>query len=77
MNWIPVGERKPTHIYSVLLWVIGGPLHFDEDYCDVGIYRPEHGDWRTNGGDAGDVTVEVSHWCEIDAPQVETARRAA
>ncbi len=62
--WIAASERVPTHIYSVLVWVVGGSLHHGEDYADIGIYNSARDKWQTNNGD-DDIDVEVSHWCDV------------
>jgi hypothetical protein len=62
-RWIPVGERLPTHIHSVDIWIVGGPPHLGESFRDIGIYNARRGKWQVNFGD-DDVDVEVSHWRE-------------
>lgn len=67
-EWISADSVKPTHIYSVLGWVIDSPIHFGEDYPDVVIYNVEKDRWQANNGD-DDIVVEVSHWMQIDPPK--------
>lgn len=71
MNWIPVGDRVPTHNYTVLAHVIGGPFVFGEGdtYITTAAYIREAGGWVECDGE-GDVRIEVSHW--MDLPQLPT-----
>ena len=67
--WIPVGERLPTHIHSVWIWVTDDHLAIsDAPYGEVGVYNAERGQWQMNFGD-DDIDVEVSHWQPIEPPQ--------
>lgn len=67
MKWINGEERLPTHNYTVLLWVTGGPLHLGADYLDVGSYLPDRMVFVTNAGDR-DIVVNASHWMDVDPP---------
>ncbi len=67
-QWVRVEDRLPTHNYSVLAWIVGGSLHHGQDYFDVASYIPNKGGWRTSVGE-DDITVQVSHWRDIDAPE--------
>lgn len=65
-QWINVKELLPTHEYSVVGWVIGGRLHFGEDYIDVVTWFPKDKEWRAfSGKEKEDVVVKVSHWMEV------------
>lgn len=74
-EWISVKDRLPSHIYSVLVWVVGGPLILDGDddgYLDVGIYNAQRGKWQASNGE-DDIDVEVSHWQHIIPPSTDRA----
>jgi hypothetical protein len=66
--WIPVGERLPTHVHSVLMLVTNdGLASFDgHPYVEIGIYNAKRGRWQMNFGD-DDVDVEVSTGCQSRA----------
>jgi hypothetical protein len=70
MKWISVSEKVPTHNYTVVIWVTGGPLHFGEDYLDVGAYID--GQWKSAtkclDGTVDDEVVQVSHWFTARKP---------
>lgn len=76
LTWISVDERRPSHIYTVVIWVVGGPLInlYKEDggYLDVGIYSPLSGEWKAHDGNGDDHVVEVSHWMEASPPGTPT-----
>lgn len=61
-EWVDASVSVPTHIYTVVIWVVGGPLHCNEDYLDVGCYNEKRGKWQSTGHDSNDIDVEVSHW---------------
>lgn len=63
-TWISVDERVPTHMYSVLGYVVGGDLHFDADYCAVVGYNEKRRRWQMNDGPE-DIDVPVSHWMDL------------
>jgi hypothetical protein len=68
--WISVKDRLPTHPYSVLGWVIDGPLTLNgtNPMRDIVSYFPETNEWKQNVG-VDDAVVRVSHWLDIpDAP---------
>jgi len=67
MQWTPVDESLPTHIYTVVLWIVGGYLHCGEDYMDVGSYFADDNEWRVGSVD-GDHMVKVSHWMRVPRP---------
>lgn len=76
--WIPVAYELPTHIYSVVVWVVGGPLHYGEDYMDVGVWNEKKQRWQTSGavvGKSDDIEVIVSHWMQITSPWTGTEKR--
>ncbi len=61
IDWRDASKELPSHIYSVVIWVVGCP-HIDFcPFLDVGIYNAERGKWQMNLGD-NDLDVEVSHW---------------
>ncbi len=71
-KWISVDESVPTDCCTVLVWVIGSPIHFDEDYIEIGCYVK--GGWICSmyvdeEKEVGDVEIKVSHWMHIDPPK--------
>lgn len=72
-KWISVHDYLPSHIHTVGMWVIGGSIHFGQDYADVGIYNAARQQWqacyRKEDGTADDCDVQVSHWMYLDKPQ--------
>lgn len=65
-DWISVNDRLPTHIYSVLAYVVdGGFASHGEPMTDIVAYNPETGEWLQNVGDAGDEIVTVTHWMDL------------
>ncbi len=74
-QWISVRDAVPTHIYSVVVWVVRGRLVIgpdDRGYLDVGSYFPESNEWKTyKNSEEGDEVVEVSHWMQLDNPNGE------
>ena len=74
-GWVSVGERLPTHNYSVLARVIkGGLVIDDEQMTDICSYEPSRG-WlqfvghdNEKGDNDYDRIVEVSHWQPLPAP---------
>jgi hypothetical protein len=75
LRWIPVEERLPTHIHSVLMYVVsdGGALQ-DSPYVEIGIYNDTRGKWQMNYGD-DDIDVEVTHWMPLPELPVLHAQR--
>jgi hypothetical protein len=65
-GWIPVGERLPTHIHSVLMWVVNDHQVEGEPYREIGIYNATRAKWQMNFGD-DDIDVEVTHWMPLPA----------
>ncbi|MCR8922689.1 DUF551 domain-containing protein [Dasania sp. GY-MA-18] len=66
--WVSVNDRLPTHIYSVLAYVVdGGFAKYGEPMKDIVVYNPNTCEWLQNIGDAGDEVVTVTHW--MDLPQ--------
>lgn len=66
--WTPVEKAKPEHGKEVLLWVTGGPIHYNEDYPVVGMYNLGTNQFvHYNDGD--DLVVKVSHWQYIHSPR--------
>lgn len=64
--WISVDERLPTHIYSVLAYVVaGGFAAYGEPMKDIVCYNPKSGEWLQNVGDIGDEVVTVTHWMDL------------
>ena len=64
--WIDVNDRLPTHIYSVLAYVVdGGFAAHGEPMKDIVAYNPQTGEWLQNVGDAGDEVVTVTHWMDL------------
>ena len=64
--WVSVNDRLPTHIYSVLAYVVdGGFAKYGEPMKDIVVYSPETGEWLQNIGDAGDEAVTVTHWMDL------------
>ena len=64
-DWTRASDRLPTHIYSVLGFVVdgglakfGGPMH------DIVVFNPANGEWLQNIG-SRDVSVTVSHWMDL------------
>ena len=66
MMWIPVTERTPTHIYSVLGFITKGPLVVSDErgMRDIVSYFPDENAWKVSMGQE-DVVVEVSHWMDL------------
>lgn len=65
-TWVSVNDRLPTHIYSVLAYVVdGGFAKYGEPMKDIVVYSPETGEWLQNIGDAGDEAVTVTHWMDL------------
>ena len=65
-RWIPVAERLPTHIYSVLIWIVGPPdATRDEPFREVGIYNAQRGKWQCCLTGDEDTDVEVTHWMDL------------
>lgn len=72
-QWIPVGERLPTHIYSVLVWVEDDGF---EPFVDCGIYNANKSHWQINDGEE-DRIANVTHWMPLPAaPSRETDQRS-
>jgi hypothetical protein len=74
-NWIPVEDRVPTHLHSVLGYVVsGGLVTMDEKMMDCVSYDPERKVWLqcVNGDDA---EVKVSHWMPLPFPPFKSTRR--
>lgn len=69
-QWISVNNKLPTHIYSVLAYVVGGGLaKYGEPMIDIVAYNPRANVWLQNVGDAGDEIVTVTHWMDLpDCP---------
>lgn len=62
---IPATESLPTHLYSVLGYVVSGPLTANgtDPFVDIVSYDPNRGAWlQYLGGDEDDAVVQVSHW---------------
>lgn len=69
--WVSVKDRLPTHIYSVLGYVIDGPLTANgtSPMRDIVSYCPDSRTWLQNVGD-DDAVVTVTHWMSLpSAPQ--------
>jgi hypothetical protein len=65
-RWVPVTERLPTHIYSVLIWVVGPTeATCGEPFREIGIYNASRGKWQCCLTGDGDTDVEVSHWMDL------------
>jgi hypothetical protein len=64
-EWTRVNDRLPTHIYSVLGFVVdGGLAKFGGSMQDIVVFNPENGEWLQNIG-SSDVSVAVSHWMDL------------
>lgn len=65
-RWIAVTERLPTHVYSVIMWVVG-PLNVlpCAPLREVGIYNSNRGKWQLGGYADDDIDVEVTHWMDL------------
>lgn len=69
MEWVSTKDRLPHSFYSVLVWVVGGPMHYNSDYPDIASYDDSRKAWFSNDGDVNDCIIQVSHWCEIPNPK--------
>lgn len=67
--WISSSHSLPTHFYSVLGWVTGGPLVYGDPFVDLVSYDPVRNEWHQSLG-LEDAIVPVSHWMPI--PEVPT-----
>lgn len=64
-DWISSKDRLPTHIYSVLGFVTGGPLLVAGEYMiDRVSYDPDRKVWLQSLG-MEDAFVPVSHWMDL------------
>lgn len=63
--WVPVGERLPTHIYTVLGWITCGAGIGVEPFAETCIYNPRREKWQCAVGGEDDIDVTVSHWMDI------------
>lgn len=80
MNWIPVSERVPNDRRTVLAW---GMVHTifsikDPRDCFLGATKfnaTNHGgEWDCCKSDQWSIhTVIVTHWAEIEGPNVEVS----
>ena len=66
IQWRSVEYELPTHLHSVLGWVVGGPLVHDDPFADVVSYDPERDVWLQSLG-TEDSLVTVSHWMPLPA----------
>ncbi|MEB0076102.1 hypothetical protein QN386_01975 [Pseudomonas sp. CCI3.2] len=65
-QWAPIAARLPTHLHSVLGWVITSPLVMDDPFADSVSYDPNRGVWlQCVAGE--DAIVGVSHWMPLPA----------
>jgi len=75
-DWIAIEDRLPTHLHSVLGFVVsGGLVVMDEQMIDCVSYDPDRKVWLqcVNGEDA---VVNVSHWMPLPyRPFNRTVRR--
>jgi hypothetical protein len=62
-GWISITDRLPTHIYSVLGWIIG-PIDIvvGKPFANPVIWNARRGKWQCGGYDFDDIDVEVTHW---------------
>jgi hypothetical protein len=64
-EWTRVNDKLPTHIYSVLGFVVdGGLAKFGGSMQDIVVFSPASGEWLQNIG-SRDVPVTVSHWMDL------------
>jgi hypothetical protein len=77
-RWISVNDEVPDANYSVLVNVVGGPIHMGEDYLEVASFI--NGRWMTTdirrAADTGvvdDCEIQVSHWMHPEIPAQVTA----
>ena len=73
MLWIPVSERLPEHMATVLGFVVEGGLvqPYDDDHMiDTICYNQQRRCWQQNVG-TDDVDVKVTHWMPLpeDPPE--------
>jgi len=73
-GWIPVSERLPEHMKSVLIWMIG-PQFYGEPCAEIASYNARRGQW---GFPAGVKTVTaVFNGAGVRLPKGEAAILAA
>lgn len=63
--WNPVSGCLPTHIHSVLGWIVGPEsITMGKPFADVVIYNEHREQWQCGayGENGDDADVEVSHW---------------
>lgn len=74
-QWRAVEHEVPTHLHSVLGWVVGGPLVHGDPFADCVSYDPERDVWLQSLG-TEDALVTVSHWMPLpSAPQAKGGAR--
>ncbi len=74
-NWIAVEDRLPTHLHSVLGYVVsGGLVVMDEKMIDCVSYDPERKVWLQSLG-TEDAHVTVSHWMPLPYPPFKRTER--
>lgn len=67
VGWIDAKQRKPTHIYSVLGWLIGPYNIAIEEHAEIVAWNPDRKQWQCGGYGDDDVDVQVSHWMDLPA----------
>ncbi len=74
-NWIDCDEKLPTHLHSVLGYVVsGGLVVLEETMIDCVSYCPERKVWLQCVGDKDEV-VQVSHWMHLPYPPFKPRRK--
>lgn len=74
-DWIAVEDALPTHLHSVLGYVVGGPLVQTDAMIDCVSYDPDAKVWLQSLG-MKDAHVKVSHWMPLPYPPFKrTVRR--
>jgi hypothetical protein len=62
-GWISIEDRLPTHIYSVLGWIVApGDIVVGKPFANPVIWNARRGKWQCGGYDFDDIDVEVTHW---------------
>jgi hypothetical protein len=79
-RWIPIAERVPTHIYSVLGWVTNAddPEIYDEPHADIVVWNAKRRKWQCGSYAEDDVDVTVTHWMDLPVdPRASQTKESA